>query len=91
VKAPSPLTTWALALVLLATVPLLYAASIGPACRWASARTVNTIYWPLIAGCDESPLERPLCQWIEWWHPAGPNAWTIFHNGEVAWQLSQRD
>jgi hypothetical protein len=64
----------------------------GPACRWGSQQAVNRAYWPIIALCDETPLERPLCQWIQWWHPLPTRGmWYIFHNGEVAWQSTQRD
>ena len=76
-------------MLLTLTVPLLYVASMGPACRWGLARTVNVVYWPLIAGCDETPLERPLCAWIEWWHTGGnAGCATVFEDGHVIRWLS---
>lgn len=74
-----------MALLLLAlTVPLLYAAGMGPACRWGSAPMISIAYWPLIAACDETPLEEPLCTWIGWWHPEPDRrAGTMFDSGEV--------
>ena len=83
------ITSWALILLLMLTVPAFYVASMGPASRWGDHRTVNLVYWPLIAGCDATPLERPLCAWIEWWHSGGNQGHqTVFADGRVIRWLS---
>ena len=88
-QARPPITSWALILLLALALPVLYVASMGPVTRWGDDRAVQIVYWPLIAGCDETPLERPLCGWIEWWHSGGNQGHqTVFEDGRVNRWLS---